>query len=441
MNPNSRGDWDDIRRGQNMFLDDDYEDEEPEEGDEELEEEDDAASATNPYQYNKHSGNQKVDKFDKTGQSDVFLADPMNSQALVSHAFQGKFIVHLQAAKTKEEQVLKCPREATSSAFTDSGASYNQKSFADHRPSTTRSSSDVHIKPKPFSPPVSPNVQAAPKTNDRIEELRSENKRLKAQLRDVQKERLSALDDFQPCSDSDLKDAFLRLQRQVSALSRQLRSSLSKSPNIATTLSGYMLSVCPTNDIQMKYIFESFLWRQLYVECFQTPFVLVGSEAAIVYQVWCLIFSNGLGTYPKATEASERWRSITAAEMFSGMTPFKRNERVKEITQSFLSKFASLDFELHSSLAKGDHLEKLIGKGWDTAALFAQQRCRLSLTPPVTIENLSSNWVEVVEEVQYTERAVFGVSPSLLKYGTGHGQNFDTWLCIVKSKAVRVGDP
>ncbi|KAH7380826.1 hypothetical protein BKA64DRAFT_647664 [Cadophora sp. MPI-SDFR-AT-0126] len=402
MNRHSKKDWDQSRGGQNLFA----EDEEPEEPDEDLDEEDEEASTTSPYQYKKHSGGQAVDQYDESDQSNMFLADPRNRQASISHAFQGKSKVHFQ------------------------------KSFAGYRPSAGRSSSDAHIKPNSFPPPISLNVQAA-KANNRAEKLlKGENESLKAQLRDIQRERLSALDDFQPCSDTELKEAFLQLQSQVSSLSRQLRSSLSKSRNIATILRGHMLSVCPTKNVPMKYVFESFLWQQLYATCFSTPFIMLGHEATVIYQVYCLVFSDDSITMPRPTEASERWRSITASAMFSKANS---TERIEEATQSLSSKSAFLDSQLQMNLMKGDQLKKLFEKAWDAAALFSQQRCRLSLSAPATTGHLTSPWVEVVEEVQHTENDIFGISPMLLKNGTGHGQSFDTWLCLVKSKAIGLG--
>ncbi|KAH6702862.1 hypothetical protein BKA61DRAFT_681071 [Leptodontidium sp. MPI-SDFR-AT-0119] len=289
-------------------------------------------------------------------------------------------------------------------------------------------------------PSTSLNVPITPFNNRQEGDLRSENTRLRTQLQAVQGERLSALDNFQPCSDSDLRDAFVQLQHQVSAFSRQLKGALAKSKTESTILPGHLLSLCPTDDIPIKFYSESFLWRQLYIECFQTPFILLGPESTIIFQTWSMVFGDGFGSIPRATEASEKWRSITAIEMFGKITPARRSERVKEMTKSFLSRFGSSDYHLHTSLAKGDQLEKLIGKGWDAAAIFAQQRCRLHLTIPETLENLNCDWVDVVQEVPYTERAAFAISPSLLKYGTGYGQNFESWLCIVKAKAIRVKD-
>ncbi|KAG4433613.1 hypothetical protein IFR05_010916 [Cadophora sp. M221] len=288
-------------------------------------------------------------------------------------------------------------------------------------------------------PSISLSIPITPVNNRLESDLRTENNRLRTQLQTVHGERLSALDNFQPCSDSDLRDAFVQLQHQISAFSRQLKGALGKSKSESTALDGQLLSRYPTDDIPIKFFSESFLWRQLYIECFQTPFILLGPESTIISQTWSMVFGQGFGL-PKATEASEKWRSITAIEMFGKITPARRSERVKEITKSFLSRFLLSDYQLHTSIAKGDQLEKLIGKSWDAGALFAQQRCRLHLTVPETFENLNCDWVDVVQDVQHTERAVFAISPSLLKYGTGYGQNFESWLCIVKSKAIRVKD-
>src|SRR4051794_10971768 len=103
MNRHSKKDWDQSRGGQNLFA----EDEEPEEPDEDLDEEDEEASTTSPYQYKKHSGGQAVDQYDETDQSNMFLADPRNRQASISHAFQGKSKVHFQVRRRRRNRNLR----------------------------------------------------------------------------------------------------------------------------------------------------------------------------------------------------------------------------------------------------------------------------------------------------------------------------------------------
>lgn len=354
---------------------------------------------------------------------------------------------HIQARFPEDQPFTnsRAPIEHANSAgygsYVNSGASYNQV--------------PASLPPWPGSGLPGPGLQEA-NVNNRAEELlRNQNELLRAQLRDIQRERLSALDDFQPCSDAELMDAFLQVQNQVTSLSRQLRSSLSKSQNSVSVLQGHMLSACPTMKVSTKYVLESFLWQQLWMRCLYSPFVMLGPNGDIIYQAWCLIFNKGkqliINLIPfclalnnsltgdksdfEPSEASERWRSITATEMFRISN---RSRRIAEVTKALLSGIASLDSQILKNLTNGDQLLKLIGRAWDLAALFSQQRCRLCFPQANTIENLTSDWAEVVEEVQCTEDAAFSISPALFKRGTSHGQNLDTWLCLVNAKSARI---
>ena len=89
-----------------------------------------------------------------------------------------------------------------------------------------------------------------------------------------------------------------------------------------------------------------------------------------------------------------------------------RSRPIAEVTKAFPSGLGSLDAQLLKNLTNGDQLLKLIGRAGDLAALFSQQRCRLCFPQANTIEHLTSDWVEVVEEVQCAEEC----SAFLLRY-------------------------
>lgn len=123
--------------------------------------------------------------------------------------------------------------------------------------------------------------------------LREENENLKVLLRDVQQEKLSALDDFQPRSDADLKAEMVELQYQITSYSRFLRSSKANSKETRAALGDDNTLTIPADNISGTYFFESFLWKQLILELFSHPFKAFGWDGNTINETWCLIFDRG----------------------------------------------------------------------------------------------------------------------------------------------------
>jgi hypothetical protein len=150
---------------------------------------------------------------------------------------------------------------------------------------------------------------------------------------------------------------------------------------------------------------------------------------------------EGLDGLPRASEESERWKSITAKHLVEKTTQHEKEQQVKRINQVILDRFQhSAQYSapaLHGVLSKDRQFRKLVAKGWDVATTFAQQRCHLRLTFPKDAILVEDELVDVVEEVSHWRPFVFSVSPSLLKFGNGYGQGFDDRLCIVKAKIIR----
>jgi hypothetical protein len=114
-----------------------------------------------------------------------------------------------------------------------------------------------------------------------------------------------------------------------------------------------------------------------------------------------------------------------------------KEEVIKRVTQSIRDKFWPLDKSFHKLLSRDDQLQKVVEMGWEAAATFSQQRCRLHLTKPHDDVNIvESWWMDVVDEVEHQPNFIFGVSPALVKWGNGYGQDMGNSLVIVKSKVV-----
>jgi hypothetical protein len=266
--------------------------------------------------------------------------------------------------------------------------------------------------------------------------LREENENLKVRLRDVQQEKLSALDDFQPRSDADLKGELVELQYQITSYSRFLRSS--HLDETRAELGDYNTLSIPADNISTNYFFESFLWKQLMLELFEHPFKAFGRDGDTINETWRLIFDrDGPDGTPRASEGSERWKSITAKHLLEKTTPSQRERRIKRINQMILDRFESLAPPLHGALSKGGQLKKLVAKGWVVATTFAQLRCNLRLTCPQVANLVDDEMEDVVDQVNHWSGFVFCVSPALLKLGNGYGQDFEDRLCIVKAKTIR----
>jgi hypothetical protein len=124
--------------------------------------------------------------------------------------------------------------------------------------------------------------------------LKNENERVGTLLRDLQQERLGALDDFQPRSDADLREAIMKLQYQVTSFSRYLRGSRSlNSEKIRGALEGLALTDGNTKDVRLTYFLESVLWTQVMAELFVNPFQPFGEKSRIIMDAWCAIFGTG----------------------------------------------------------------------------------------------------------------------------------------------------
>jgi hypothetical protein len=116
---------------------------------------------------------------------------------------------------------------------------------------------------------------------------------LKAYIRNVQQERLSALDDLQPRSDAALKVEMVELQYQITSYSRFLRSSRANSDETRAALGDDNTLTTPADNIKPAYFFESFLWKQLILELFSHPFQAFGRNGESNNETWCLIFDRG----------------------------------------------------------------------------------------------------------------------------------------------------
>ncbi len=123
--------------------------------------------------------------------------------------------------------------------------------------------------------------------------LREENETLKVLLRNAQQEKLSALDDFQPRSDADLKEEMVELQYQITSYSRFLRSSRANVEETRSALGDGNTLTIPADNISATYFFESFLWKQLILELFEHPFKAFGWNGDKINETWCLIFDRG----------------------------------------------------------------------------------------------------------------------------------------------------
>lgn len=145
---------------------------------------------------------------------------------------------------------------------------------------------------------------------------------------------------------------------------------------------------------------------------------------------------EGMDGLPRASEASERWKSITAKHLVEKTTQQEKEQQIKRINQVITDRFQYSAPALHGVLLKDRQFKKLVAKGWDVATTFAQQRCHLRLTFPEDAILVEDELVDVVEEVSHWRPFVFSVSPSLLKFGNGYGQDFDDRLCIVKAKII-----
>jgi hypothetical protein len=81
----------------------------------------------------------------------------------------------------------------------------------------------------------------------------------------------------------------------------------------------------------------------------------------------------------------------------------------------------------------------MVEVGWEVATNFAQQRCRLELwtqQPHANNTATDEGRVDVLGRLDNRTNFIFTVSPALLKWGNGYGQDLEQSLVIVKSKVV-----
>jgi hypothetical protein len=146
---------------------------------------------------------------------------------------------------------------------------------------------------------------------------------------------------------------------------------------------------------------------------------------------------------PAATETSEKWRSITACHLYEQMTQeYHHRERkalVKRVAKSIRESLApsATDNSLDKLLSKEEpQLQKVVETGWEVAATFAQQRCRLELWTAQAYDNVESRRVDVRGKLEDRPNFIFTVSPALLKWGSGYGKDLEQSIVIVKSKVL-----
>jgi hypothetical protein len=118
------------------------------------------------------------------------------------------------------------------------------------------------------------------------------------------------------------------------------------------------------------------------------------------------------------------------------MTSRERGKEIERVTESICNRFWHLDKGFYNLLSQDNQLKRMVETGWEVAAIFAQQRCRLSLVFPHNADSIEDEWVDVVEELENRSHFIFSVSPALFKLGNGYGQDFEDSLYIIKSKVV-----
>jgi hypothetical protein len=123
-------------------------------------------------------------------------------------------------------------------------------------------------------------------------ELLSTIARLEKNLRDLQQERLGALDNFQPKNDADLKEGMMKLQSQVTSASKSLSGS-STMEKSRRNLEKQTLTDDKADGVNLKNLLESVIWKQLMTELFEHPFQPFGDNSTEIKEAWCMIFRKG----------------------------------------------------------------------------------------------------------------------------------------------------
>lgn len=148
---------------------------------------------------------------------------------------------------------------------------------------------------------------------------------------------------------------------------------------------------------------------------------------------------NASTELPAASETSEKWRSITTRHLYEQMSQGRKERTIVKITKALHSKFKRLTTDNRLD----DDLRRMVEIGWEVAATLAQQRCRLDLwtSHPRGTSNSVDGWpVDAFEDLDNKpvrpHSFIFTVSPALLKWGNGYGQDLEKCLFIIKSRGL-----
>jgi hypothetical protein len=276
------------------------------------------------------------------------------------------------------------------------------------------------------------------------------------QLRTLQAEMLSRVDNIPTIPDNHLAQGFRSLESCVKALSRSIRTSACTDISDVLKPCGFLVGVPgyhrgPRAGVNKVYI-EAWIWSFLLIEIFDFPFSIFGRPGCDLGQHWSNMFGDGhVGRWPYPSGSSETWRHVTTERLLElgGRDTFTKGlAELEEMTIKGDIRFASYIYYRRKHVANtlGDQLSALSA----TADLMQIPKVVTRASCLVLDMLLSRSRVQITYSqvgIRFNEKhmsvhdaddenpdkgiVALVVRPGLTKWGDAHGRNFDESLSIV----------
>ncbi|KAH0545469.1 hypothetical protein FGG08_000470 [Glutinoglossum americanum] len=259
-----------------------------------------------------------------------------------------------------------------------------------------------------------------------LDATRSKLQQSESQFLEIQKEKLEALDQFQPTPDAHFGGCLSKMRESIKDMSRHIGRNRNGNPaQLAAAVREHTLTRDLGDEIwahgsNHKFLIESVVWKQLMARLFNHPFQCLGyKKGQSLMDSWCEIFGEDNPTgFPPTNEVRERWRSITVTYLSTRQT--NKQELLDSIGAEISSIISPLVTEAGSPRLNAI-LAAVVGLAQELSLALAKERRRLVLfTEDGTMD------IEHVLEGPCTGGEVeFYIRPGLRGWGNGYGQRLD----------------
>jgi hypothetical protein len=275
------------------------------------------------------------------------------------------------------------------------------------------------------------------------------------QLRNLQAEMLSRVENIPTVLDEHLSKEFYSLVAGVILLGRSIRTSTSMDISEMLKPRGFLVGVPGRHwepRAARKLYIEAWIWSVLVEEIFDSPLSIFGELGYGLGEHWMKMFGDGhVGGWPCPSGSSETWRHVTTERLLElgGRDTFTKGlAELEEMMNKGDLGFAShvynqrknvvhvLGDQLSALSATADLMQipKIVNKASCLALDMLMSRSRVQITYSrvgIRFDEKHMSVHDAADENPDKGIVAFFVRPGLTKWGDAHGRNFDESLSIV----------